>query len=339
MLNSRTPYRERGASLIEVVIGAAIVVVVLIGALSAFQVFLRSGLATTTKLQAAFLAEEGIEAARSIRDRSWSEFSGLSSGTYHLVLGSQWNTTTTPQLIDGVFTRTISVGDVYRRTSDSDIVPSTSPDSKAIDLNTKRVLLRVSWGETGGMLASYENGTTDGSLGSFPSNNAGDGDVVQSFTPIEDGTAASVEIYAKRAAGTSPSAVYVELRGGSAVGPVIASSATQDAASWSTTLSWIAFPLSSSVALSGGTEYFLRLRSVPDSTVVFSGSSGPVHWGYRQTASSPYSGGAARRYVGRQGNQNDQGQLLSQYDFSFRISAIESGGSVEHITYLTNLFE
>ena len=139
---------ERGAGLLEVVIGAAIIAVVLLGTVAAFQAFVRSGLATTAKLQASFLAEEGVEAMRSIRDRSWSEFAGLSGSTYHLVFSSEWDATTTTQTIDGVFARTVAVGDVYRRVSDSDIVASTSLDAKSLDPNTKRVEVEVIWGDT-----------------------------------------------------------------------------------------------------------------------------------------------------------------------------------------------
>lgn len=342
MLN-RNRYKTQqddGSALIEVVVGAAIIAAVLIGTVAVFHYFLQSGLATTTKLQAAFLAEEGIEAARSIRDRSWSEFDALSGGTYHLAFGSNWQATSTEQLIDGTFTRTVTIEDAYRRTSDDDIVPESSLDPKAVDSETKRVSVTVSWGTTTETHAAFEDGTTDGNLASFPSNNAGDGDPAQSFTtPSEEVSVNEVALYMKRVSGTTPSDIFLELRETSVVGPVLATSQTLAADDLSAELAWETFTFSESVALDADTEYFLRLRSNPDSAEAFSGSSGTIHWGYQQTGPSPYAGGVARRYVGRQGDDDYQGQELAQYDFAFRVSTRGTGGEVEAVTYLTNLFE
>ena len=335
----RSKIQLRGSGLIEVVIGAGIIFIVLSGLVSALRLFVHSGSATTEKLQAALLVEEGVEAMRSIRDRSWSEFNGLSGGTYHLVLGSSWSATTTVQLIDSRFTRVFTVESVYRRNSDSDIVASTSPDQKTLDPNTKRVVVTISWREIADEKLSFTSGTIDGDLAGFPSNNAGNGDAAQSFTT--GAAAVSVnraDLYIKKASGT-PSDVYLELRSGSAVGPVLATSATVLSAALPDALTWTEFEFPGDVALSANTEYFLRLRSSPDSTVAFSGSSGTLHLGYGQSGSSPYSGGDAYRYVGRLGNASDTGEELTQYDFSFRLSH-ESGGQVlKAVTYFTNLFE
>ena len=228
---------------------------------------------------------------------------------------------------------------MYRRNSDSDIVPSSSGDAKTIDPDTKKVTVAVAWGSEEGTELVFEDGLVDDDLANFPSDNAGDGDPVQSFELLSDATISSVDLYLARASSTSPSDVYLEIRSGSAVGAVVASSTALQASGFDGSLSWINFPLVSNVDLSGGTEYFLRLRSTPDSTQAFSGSEGTIHWGYGQSASSPYEDGTARRYVGRLGNSSDQGQALTQYDFSFRLNATGFAGEIESVTYLTNLFE
>ena len=152
-------------------------------------------------------------------------------------------------------------------------------------------------------------------------------------------TANEVELYLKRT--SSPSNVYLEIHSGSTVGTVVATSATVASTTIPTSaLSWVKFSFASAPMLSPSTTYYLRLRSTPDSTIAFSGSSGTLNWGYLQTASSPYAGGQAYRYVGRLNNPSDQGQALSQYDFAFKVNS--NGSSTldkSVVTYLTNLFE
>jgi len=337
---SRSSPKTRGAGLIEVLVGAAVIAAILLGVVSVFNFFLKSGVKTTTKLQAGFLVEEGIEAARSLRDRSWSEFSDLSGGTHHLAFDTFWQATSSEQLIDGTFMRTVTISDAYRRVSDNDIVPFESPDPKTADSNTKKVTVSVSWGSLDETYVSFEDGTTNNDLASFPSNGAGDGNPVQGFTTGAEAVEINeVELLLSRASGTTPSDVYLEVRSTSPVGAVLGTSGAVAASSWGVDLSWIPFSFGDPIALSANTTYYLRLRSTPPSTEAFSGSSGTVHWGYKQSASSPYPGGSAYRYVGRQGNEADEGQVLTQYDFAFRAAYDGSGDSVEATTYLTNLFE
>jgi len=136
---------QRGFSLVEVVIGTALIALALVGLAGAFSFYLKVGLKNTDALKGAFLAEEGVEAVTLLRDASWSNLSLLATGTpYYLSWnGSAWVATTTPALIDGIFTRTITLGDLYRRTSDKDIVATSSPDAKTLDTDIKQVTVRV----------------------------------------------------------------------------------------------------------------------------------------------------------------------------------------------------
>jgi hypothetical protein len=338
----------RGISLVEVVVGSAIILTVLGGVIAAFERYAAALFRTTERLQATYLAEEGVEAARVLRDASWASFSALTlDSPYRLAfVGGAWEATTSEALIDGVFDRTMVLSDVYRRTSDSDIVASTSPDAKAIDTDARHVALAVRWDQlpsTEALAEAYEGGTDDGNLGDFPANNSGDGDLAQGFTVPAgaDIILPRVELYVRRVT-AAPSDLYLEIRSGSTVGPVVATSATLDGATLPATLSWVSFTFPTEPTLSAGIIYHLRLRSDPDSTVPFSGSVGMIHWGYLQTGPSPYAGGIARRYIARNNNPIDQGQALSQYDFSFRVyNEIEGGYAheIEYVTHLVNLFE
>jgi len=147
-------HTKQGISLFEVIVAVSIISVILISVVSALQAFLRAGLSAPERVQAIMLAEEGLEAIRFLRDQDWdTNMAVLTDGTaYHLIFnGTSWEATTTPQIIAEVFTRIVSVEDVYRRDSDDDIVASTSPEVKTLDPGTKLVTVSVSWnaGATG----------------------------------------------------------------------------------------------------------------------------------------------------------------------------------------------
>jgi len=341
-------HQHKGFSLVEVVVGSAIILTVLAGLITAFNRYAATLFRTTERVQATYLAEEGVEVARILRDASWPSFAALTLDTpYRLALvGGVWEATTSETLIAGAFDRTMTLASVYRRTSDSDIVASTSLASKAIDPDARHVLVRLSWSPLPAsevVSEAFEGGTTDEDQGSFPSNNGGGGDIAQGFT-VPAGSnivVPRVELYLRRVT-AAPSDLYLEIRSGSTVGPVVATSATLNGASLPATLSWTVFTFPTRPTLTAGVLYHLRLRSDPTSTSAFSGSVGTVYWGYLQTGPSPYAGGIARRYVGHLDDPTYQGQALSQYDFSFRVYKEVPGGfaeSIEHTTHLMNLFE
>lgn len=141
---------KRGFSLIEIAVGVAVLLAAFVAVISAFQLAERRGRGTLEHIQAATLAEEGVEAVVLLRDAGWSNLSSLIAGTpYDLVWnGAAWATTQVPQLIDGVFRRTITLGEVHRRDTDKDIVPSNSPDPKSVDAGTKKITVRVAWATT-----------------------------------------------------------------------------------------------------------------------------------------------------------------------------------------------
>ena len=349
--DKRQKFDEDGFGLVEIVVATGIIAVTFFALAGVSQIAFRVVRESTEDARANFLLEESVEAIRSLRDASWdSNIAPLTSGTiYYPVYNSAqqgWTLQiTNPGLIEGLFTRTAIFEDVYRRNSDDDIVDVAAPDPKTLDSGTHRVTAHVGWGTVTNTSVSvaYENGTTDGDLANFPSNNSGNGDPAQSFTTLAGSqiTVPRVDIILKRAT-ADPSDIFLELRSGSTVGTVLATSQTIDSAALPASLAWTTFTFPSPPTLAAGTQYYLRLRSVPESTVAFSGSQGTIHWGYLQTGPSPYGGGQAYRYVGRLSNPNDTGQPLSQHDFSFRvyqeISSV-SGTQVELITYIADIFQ
>ncbi len=126
----------------EALIGSAIVAVATVGILTAFSSSLQLSNRNTQTVRAGFLLEEGIEAARILRDNGWRKgLGGWPSGaSYRLnFTGGTWATTTDISLIDNLFDRIITVTDVYRD-GNNDIAVSG-----ALDTNTKKITVSVAW--------------------------------------------------------------------------------------------------------------------------------------------------------------------------------------------------
>lgn len=127
--------------------GAAIVVVFLIAAINVFTTSHRLESELVRKIEAQYLAEEGIEIARFLRDSSWSASITpltLGEGYYLDFNGSVWRTTSTPTLVGGVFERKITFSAGYRD-GNNDIA-----ESGTFDDNLRKVTVAVAWPVRGG---------------------------------------------------------------------------------------------------------------------------------------------------------------------------------------------
>jgi prepilin-type N-terminal cleavage/methylation domain-containing protein len=138
-------YNNRGFGLVEVVVAISIISVSLMALAVAGQISSRVVTDSLFKTQALFLAEEGIEVVRAMRDESWSQNIAplnFDAGIgYYLipttVLGSiSWSVTTTdPGPIDDVFQRELYFSEVHRDGVTDDIATS----SGLLDNNTIKV--------------------------------------------------------------------------------------------------------------------------------------------------------------------------------------------------------
>jgi prepilin-type N-terminal cleavage/methylation domain-containing protein len=138
---------NKGFSLIEVVIAAAIILVVSVSVVTMYARYVRSASSTDESLKASYLAEEGIEVMKHFRDSSWGgKILNLSTSTSYMIefstSTSSWSTSTTPQLIDGMFDRRITLSNAYRNVT-SDI--STSTVGTTYDGNLRLITVIVSW--------------------------------------------------------------------------------------------------------------------------------------------------------------------------------------------------
>ena len=139
-----------GMGLIEVVLGAAIVLFVTTSLFSAYVTYFQTGLSNVRRIQGAFLLEEGVEAFRIMRDTSFSTYVfPLSTTTsYRLAFATStalWQATTSTKFIDGNFDRTLQIADVTRD-SGGTIVSSGG----TYDPDTKKITISVSWNTSRG---------------------------------------------------------------------------------------------------------------------------------------------------------------------------------------------
>lgn len=332
--------KKSGFGLVEIVVITAVVTITLFAFLQTGIVSIKLLRQEKENLEATLLAQEALEAVRSIRDESWANnISTLASGAkyYPVVENGKWKLTTTSSgLINGKYARYVIFADVYRDSEDKIALTGT------LDAGTKKVMAYATTtakvtqltayltnfqaslaGQTETKVISFEDATTDVDLANFPSNDAGDGDPAQGFTTITAIQVSKVELYLKRTT-VAPSNIYAELRS-TPTGPVLGTSHTINSSTITNSgLAWVEFRFSEPVSLSAVTKYYIRLRSTPTSTDAGSGSQGTIHWGHLQSAGSPYGGhgNEARRYIGRLSNPNDSGQDLDQYDYGFKVYEI-----------------
>jgi Tfp pilus assembly protein PilV len=150
-------YNE-GISLVEVVISAAILLVFLTAITNVYLTFIKTATDGTEEIKSYYLAEEGIEAVKTLRDGSWaSNIETLSTTTdYYLEWsGTAWLSTETEQVVDG-FYRTFTVTDAFRDGNDDLAVSGT------FDPDTRKLQVDVSW--------SKDNATTTESIETYITN-------------------------------------------------------------------------------------------------------------------------------------------------------------------------
>lgn len=138
--------KQRGITSIEVAFGVVILGVVLVFAMYAISNFVNTTRDTTEKTQALYLAEEGLECVRFMRDESWTSLSSLPLNTtkYLTLQSGTVVATSTPEILNG-FTRSFTIQNVYRDSSTNDIVASTTSGSVA-DTSSKYITMTVTWG-------------------------------------------------------------------------------------------------------------------------------------------------------------------------------------------------
>lgn len=128
---------QKGVSIIEILVVIFIMSVALTSLLGLASFSLKTATLIQRNNQAVNLAQEAMEATRSIRDSNWTK---ITNGNHGLTnISGYWDFAGTENIING-FTRTILIEDVQRDIND-DIVESGG----ILDLDTKKITATVSW--------------------------------------------------------------------------------------------------------------------------------------------------------------------------------------------------
>ena len=135
--------QQNGIAIIEILIGTSILTLVLAFISYTLLLFLDTSDLALEQTQALYLAEEGQELMRYLRDEDWQTISDLTEGnTYYLdIATSTIGLSSTPEVIDGTFTRAVVV-DELRRDSNDDFVESGG----MVDSGGRVITVTVSWG-------------------------------------------------------------------------------------------------------------------------------------------------------------------------------------------------
>lgn len=137
-------FLKKGIGVVEVLVGSAILTMVLFAFTSSLSIYSAASADATKRTQALTLAQEGLEIARGIRDGSWSGIGDLDTDSvygFELDEGiGRWSFVEGAETVDD-FTRTVTLGDVYRNANDeiTDESPSTYDDG------SRFVKVEITW--------------------------------------------------------------------------------------------------------------------------------------------------------------------------------------------------
>jgi type II secretory pathway pseudopilin PulG len=134
---------QKGISLIEVLVGVSIITVSLIAIGFSVTAYVDARTALLVNTKSMYLAEEGYETLRAIRDVDWNSIEGLALDTEHYfdISTSTIGVTGTPEIIDTEYRRSFILREVHRNASD-DIVSSTTVGT-TIDAGARDVTIYV----------------------------------------------------------------------------------------------------------------------------------------------------------------------------------------------------
>lgn len=142
---------KSGIAIVEILIGTSILTIILAFISTTLVLFLDTSNLALEQTRALYLAEEGQEFLRYLRDEDWDTLATLTEGsTYYLTVATSTVTLTgSPEVIDGIYTRSVVV-DELRRDGNDDMVSSGG----TVDTGARTVTVTVSWGSKDVVLTS-----------------------------------------------------------------------------------------------------------------------------------------------------------------------------------------
>lgn len=113
----------------------SIIAVILVASALTVTQFVQARAALVSNTVGLYLAEEGYELLRTIRGNNWDDIDVLTRGdTYYFdVDASSIAITSTPNTINGTYTRSFEITEVWRDNSSDDIVPAGTSGASVDD--------------------------------------------------------------------------------------------------------------------------------------------------------------------------------------------------------------
>jgi Tfp pilus assembly protein PilV len=129
----RSKVLQTGVSLIEVIVGVGIITVMLVVIGFSITSYIDARAALLDNTKAMYLAEEGYEILRAVRDNNWETIDELSTNTYYYfyVSTSTFATSTTPEIIDAEFRRSFMLRELRRDANDDIVASGGTVDSES----------------------------------------------------------------------------------------------------------------------------------------------------------------------------------------------------------------
>ncbi len=137
-----------GQSVVEVMVAVTLFVLLASTSVAVILGSFASSRSGEDETRAAIMAAEGMDAAESIRNQSWSN---LTTGNHGISkLGNVWSFSGASDS-QGKFTRVVAVTQVLRNASGNIVLSAGS-----VDPDTKRIITQISWVNTVGITSTVE---------------------------------------------------------------------------------------------------------------------------------------------------------------------------------------
>lgn len=134
--------KNQGVALIEIIVGVAVLAVILVTISLSITTYVDARGALLTQAKTTYLAEEGLEILRAIRDEDWNDITAepVATTLYLDVTSATLSITNLPEVIDVDYARSLEINSLYRN-GDDDIVDSSAPGAT---LDSESRLIEVS---------------------------------------------------------------------------------------------------------------------------------------------------------------------------------------------------
>jgi len=125
--------RNQGITLVEALVGIAIISMILVFVMYTQNLYFGVAETALQTTKATYLAEEGQEFLRYLRDEDWGQLDSLTTGTtyYFTVSGGAIDITTTPEVVDGVYSRSFTLAPLNRSVSGDFVTTGGTSDGES----------------------------------------------------------------------------------------------------------------------------------------------------------------------------------------------------------------